>query len=429
MKIGILTALCDFSAAYSLITVIKSQAEMLERNGYEFDLLCCKSFVPPEEEKDIEFYSLLSDHALLCLDEGGHLYDYQIDEDPLHDFQECVKSLEDTYRENLQGYDVIITHDLMLLSWYLPHNQAIKNLIMEWPDKRWIHWFHSGASAPSPRIKYPSTLRYEAAPNSKYVFLDNYQKQDFANSMDLDASEVSVVYNARDIRDLYDFDQHSLNLIEKYKLLDHDIMQTFPVSTPRWRDKGIRQVMRIFGYWKKAGLRVKLLLLNSHSNEAGEHVQAMKDYADVAGLDYMKDVIFSSEEARYDHKVRDWSYSIPWRNVRDFITISNMFVFPSVSESCSLVQGEASVMGKFVVINSDFLPMFEFCPRNIPHFKFTQNDPDANPKYYECAAREILQGFNNDVSIANSTLGKTKLYNRDYIWQHQFEPLLNWAES
>ena len=422
-KIGILTALTDFSSAYSLTSVIRGQARMLEKDGREFDVLCCKSF--NADDQDLEWVEENS-YYRFCID-STPLHDYKPNEGPKEDFQLSVEMYEKTYRECLADYDIIITHDLMFLSWFLPQNQAIRNLIEEWPDKRWLHWVHSGPSAPPPGMVYPTTLRYMAAPNSKYVFLNHNQKQDLANSMGLDAADVAVVYNSRDIRDVYEFDSESSDLIEKYRLLDHDILQTYPFSTPRWKEKGVRQLMKIWSYWKNTGIKAKLVLVNSHANgEEGEkHIQEMKDYAFSLRLTVGKDVIFTSDEAQCGELTQDWCYSVPGDIVRNLTIISNMFIFPSISECCSLIQAEAAIAGKFMVLNTDFLPMFEFVSANIPHYRFTLNDPEVNPAYYECVAREILKNFKNESSVMNSTLAKTRFYNSDHIWETQFAPILD----
>jgi len=43
---------------------------------------------------------------------------------------------------------------------------------------------------------------------------------------------------------------------------------------------------------------------------------------------------------------------VPHRTVRDLFLVSNLFVFPSLSEASSLVLGEASLAGCLIVTNS-----------------------------------------------------------------------------
>ena len=93
-------------------------------------------------------------------------------------------------------------------------------------------------------------------------------------------------------------------------------MQTYAFSTPRWRDKGVDKLLKIFGEFKKGGVRVKLALINAHcaSHEDQDNVEIIKDFARVmCGLEEEKDYFLSSEHAqeRYDQ-----SFSYPPKKER-----------------------------------------------------------------------------------------------------------------
>ena len=100
-----------------------------------------------------------------------------------------------------------------------------------------------------------------------------------------------------------------------------------------------------------------------------------------------------------------------------------MFIFPSESECCSLVQGEAAVAGKYMVLNRDFLPMLEFSAPNVSHFQFNANNPDSNEEYYKNVAREIIQNLSADRAFITMTKARCKYYNKDWIFKQQLEPM------
>lgn len=150
----------------------------------------------------------------------------------------------------------------------------------------------------------------------------------------------------------------------------------------------------------------------------------MEAYAKTCGLVLDDDVILTSRYADGSDR-NQWRYTVPFRVVRELMTMSNLFIFPSVSECCSLIQAEAAITGgKFVVLNRDFPAMVEFGHPTCLTYEFSKNDPDRNPIYYECVAREILANIRSESTIMVTTKARNELYNRDRIFREQLEPLL-----
>ncbi len=438
-KVAILTSLVDFSPAYSLCGIILDQARMLKRAGYDYDLLVLKNF-NQEHAKEVEAEGLSIKYVL----PQTRLVDYDAKKPPEETRTDgqgnVVKGFEEQaayhregdpslgttgYRYILSEYDTIITHDLMFLSWHLVQNKAIRDCIEMFPEKNWLHWVHSGPSSPPDGTCYPTTLRYSAAPHSTYVYLNYSHVNEYALMIKATKKTVRTVYNPKDVREVWGFDTLTHHMIDEYNLLDHQILQVYPFSTPRWRDKGIKQLLRIFGFWKKQKVKAKLVLVNAHCNSSRDkpEVEAIENYAKMCGLELDEDVILT---ARFADQVGDkmLRYTVPFRTVRELVMISNMFIFPSISECCSLIQAEASMAGKFMVLNRDFRPMLEFCTEGVLNYEFTRNNPDANPAYYECVAREIWANLQHESTVMNRTKAITQTYNRDWVFENQLEPLL-----
>lgn len=439
-KIAILTSLVDFSPGYSLSGVILDQARAFRRAGYEYDLLCIKNFNRGDPKtKEVEAEGLSVKYIL----PQTRLVDYGMFEKPRPDkrgeqgFETQVRVHFEGdnakgwvgYRDALRPYDVVISHDIMFLSWHLPQNKALRACIDLWPEKNWLHQVHSGPSHAKEGICYPSELRYTRAPHSHYIYLNHTQAQDYSLMIRSEMKYVRTVYNPKDIRDVWNFSELSRDIIDKYDLLDHQVLQVYPFSTPRWRDKGVPQLLRIFGHWKKAGIKVKLVLITAHCNNDIDipHIGAMGNLAQAEGLELDRDVVISYRYAKQqeDPKVeKELRYSVPFSAVRELVCISNMFIFPTVSECCSLIQAEASMAGKFMVLNRDFIPLLEFCVEGVMSYEFTKNKPDVNPTFYECVAKEIWANFQADTMAQNRTRAITKTYNADWVFKNQLEPLL-----
>jgi hypothetical protein len=439
-KIAILTSLTDFAPAYSLVGIILDQARALKRNGYDYDLLCLKYF--KKSDADAIAHEGLNIKYVLP---QTILVDYKPTQPPNKDFEDQVRvNFEGDpakgtigYRDILKDYDTIITHDLMFLEWFLPMNGAIRKCIELYPNKNWLHWVHSGPSQPPNGTIYPSTLRYSAAPNSVYVFLNHGKVQELALMFKTTRDNISVVTNPKDIRDVYGFSQETCSFIDAYDLFNHDLLQIYPFSTPRWTSKGIKHLIRLVYEWKKQGLRTKVVLVNGHCNSPKdkEYLDDMENYVKGWGLELDKDIIMTSRfaklmiEAESDmqnkRKWTDWIHCVPARVIRELNLMSNIFIFPSETECCSLIQAEASITGKFMVLNEQFAPMGEFCAPGMMQFEFNGNSPDdRQSEYYTCVAREIWTEFQTEGSAMNASLARNVTYNRDWIFTHQLEPLL-----
>jgi glycosyltransferase involved in cell wall biosynthesis len=418
---------------------------MLHDNGYPYELLALKNF----NNQDFQRVGREGLHINTCLAQT-HLHPYKSGEGPKPTtdkevgFDDQVKiHLEGDpkkdaigYKEALKPFHTIITHDLMFLEWFLPQNEAIRKCIELYPEKNWLHWIHSGPSVKPGDCVYPTTQRYSAAPNSTYVFLNDGQRLECALMLGTTRDKIAVVQNPKDVRDVYSFCHETRRLIDAYDLFNHDILQIYPFSTPRWESKGVKVLLKIFSEWKKSGIRAKLVLVNAHCNSKKDkpQVDAMFKYCEKIGLTIDDDVIFTSRFAELmarstpdvekQHYWSGWKISVPGNVVRDLGLMTNIFIFPSRTECCSLIQAEAAISGKFFVLNRDFRPMLEFASNKVLTYEFNTNDPDRNATYYECVAREVWSEMQTESAIMNATLARTKVYNRDWIFKNQFEPLI-----
>jgi hypothetical protein len=444
-----LTSLTDYSPAYSLTGIILDQARVLKRYGYPYTLFCLKAFNSNHkkiaEELGIEVsYELpqtrlhpykVNESVKTTID-GQVGFDDQVN---IH-FEGCKEKGTIGYRDALASYDTIITHDLMFLEWHLPQNAAIRKCIDLYPNKNWLHWIHSGPSNRPNNVCYPSTLRYSAAPNSTYVFLNDGQRLDCALMLQTTRDNIAVVHNPKDVRDVYNFQEETKRLTDEYDLFNFDLLQVYPFSTPRWEAKGVKHLICLVSHWKKMGVRAKVVFVNAHCNSPQDkpHLKKMEEYCEAAGVEIDRDIIFthrfaSKMEAQttdldVQKKWKTWHHCVPFEVVRDLNMLANIFVFPSATECCSLIQAEASISGKFMVLNRDFLPMMEFASPKVLSYEFKINDPDnqavKDRRYYEFVAREIWAEIQTETAVMNTTKARTETYNRDWIFQKQLEPIL-----
>jgi len=414
-RVAILTTFQDFDPAYSLTNIALDQCRMLAKHGYEYSMFVNQGF----NVEHLNKYSDLNIQDVLPTTPG-------ISEDIVIDH--LVDALTDSYFEHLSEYDVIMTHDLMFQSWFLTHNKAVRNVIPKIPNARWLHWVHS-APGGRPKVGYPKSLRYNKAPNSKYVYLNHDDRLRFAEYIGGNTEDVRIVYNPMDLRDFHDMSKDTRDLIDAHDLMSADIVQVYPFSSTRMKEKGVDKIIKIFASFKKHyNKSVRVIFCNAHCTKAKEHdsVQQMVDLAAEHGLSE-DEVIFTSRYRSERPEDGGWTYSTPYHVVKELMLISNMFVFPTVSEACSKVLLEASAAGTYLILNSSFKPLKEFGGTNALYHDFgslreTVDFGDSEDNWLAEVGKASMPGFLSSKPLQQKTRIRQE-FNIDYIFKHQLEPL------
>jgi len=413
-RVVVITTFASFSPDYSLIHVVADQLRMLVMNGYEPALVVQEGFT--DDAQIPEGVRLLKAMPFM------HLHDYQVHEEPRPDFAANVAAVVAGLRPILSEFDIAMTHDLVFLGWYLPHNEAIRQLSGEFPRLRWLHWIHSAPSTRPEGLTYPHTLRYTMPPNSRLVYLNNHDTLRLAEAYGTSMESIRVVYNTRDVRPFFALHPVVERIMERHPLLDAEVMAVFPFSTPRHAGKNVQKLIYLMAKIKERGRRVLLVLVNSHCNNEKERatVRQIQAFAARKGL-APGEICFTSTLGS------EWEYSVPHEAIRQLFQLSNLFINPSLSESCSLILLEAALCKNLLVLNRDVPAMREFGGERAlyPQFgsvqtKVTYQNEEA---YWTDWARIILGALGQERALDSFRL-TLRRHNLDWVFRHQLEPLL-----
>lgn len=423
-KVAIITSFYNFSKSYSLCTVVENQLTSLLKYGYNPVLFVLPSFNDDDMvPAGVEIRKVVPQIIL----EPYHSHIHNRNAVAPTTLEADVDKIVDALRINMKDIQVAITHDFLLVDDYLPYAVAITKLDL--PIK-WLHWIHS---APSPRyegLAYPWDCQYKLMPNSKVVYLNNTDVVRVAERYGTDLNDVRVVHNPTDLRTFFKLDPLVSKMINQFELLDADIVQVYPVSTPRMTDnKQVHKVIKIFGKLKSFGQKVRLIVCNAHANADHEKdlINEMKQLAIDCGLDVKKEVIFTSmiEPPAYEQGV---SHDV----VKDLFLLSNLFVFPTTSENCPLILLEAASARNLLVLNDDFEPLREFFGKDAIYFKFSSARQTTTyqdeERYYEDVAKIIISELRNSRPLNAFKTLKQK-FNYDYIFREELEPILVEGET
>src|SRR3990167_11474074 len=415
-KIALLTTFHNLDPAYSLCTVVLSQIVSLKKYGYDPVLFVLNTFTDEYNKlpEGVEVRKVIPQVLLV---------DYSGEQEVNADFNDQCEKIYSALKEHTTDIDVIFEHDFLLQGWFLPHAVAIHRLASESKIK-WFHWIHS-APSPQGEKKFPHSCRFTLPANSKLVYLNNKHLIRAAEMYHVFPKDVRIVYNSIDPRLFWNLHPLVTSLIDKYDILSADYLDIYPLSTTRMVDgKQINVVIDIMAGLKKLGKKVCFIVANAHANDKREKqvIANTISYANQKGLN-SNEIIFTSLEDAPKYEL-----GVPREVISQLFTLSNLFIFPSVSENCSLVLLEAMLSKNLLVLNDNgFLPFREFAKENALYFDF--GSLISNVQYNN------REQFMSDVAkIINSEMGQNKAlkasseirrnFNYDRNFVDMIEPLI-----
>lgn len=413
MKIGILTTFYNFDRAYSLVSVVEEQLNSLLRNGYKPVLFVHDNFNADSEiPEGVEIRKVVPRFQLV---------DYSSNQPVEPGFQDQVKKIKESLEEHLKDIDVVLTHDWIFQGWFLIYNVGMREAQPNLKCK-WFHWIHS---APSPRpasLNYPHDCRYKTMPNSKLIYMNHYDTLRLAEMYGGTLDDVRVVFNPLDLRSFWKLHPLVHDLIKKYRLLEADIIDVYPMSSTRFEGKQPKKVIRILGEMKKQGRSVRFICPNAHANAEREKkaIEDLIHYGIERGLT-REEIIFTSLEGK------EYEGGVSHEIVKDLFLLSNLFIFPTLSENCPLILLEAAASKCLLVLNESFPPLRDFFGEDALYFKFGSLIENVNysdeEKFYSDVAKIIIGELNKNRPLNAFNKLKQK-FNGDWIMKHQLMPIL-----
>lgn len=406
--IGLFTSFYAMDAGYSLCSVVRDQLTALVKNHYRAVLFVLPSFKDDDKvPAGVEIRKVIPQIIL---------EPYKGLEYPQH-WKEDVIKVKEALEKHATDITHMICHDIFFIDTYLPYNIGLREARLNCKIFAWTH------SAPStrPRLENnPHANRYTLPPRTTLVYLNYDQANDIAEMYGAWLKDVRVINNSRDPRTFWNLDEFTVKLVDKYDLLNKDIISTYPLSTPRMiSGKGLDRAVKIHSKLKELGYKTLFIVANAHAN-APRDKQMIKDFyvwAADRGIT-PQDLVFTSlEEVPYHEQ------GVSPRVVSDLFRLSNVFIFPTVSENCSLVLLEAMGSGNLLALNKKVPSLKEFGGHNALYFDFDYKDGQSdNEIYYKDLAKIIANQFENNKSLQAKRTAFQK-FNYDYIFNKLIEPL------
>lgn len=412
--IGIFTTFYRYDPAYSLCSVVWDQLYALTKNRYKTVLFVLPSFQDDSMvPKGVEIRKVVPQLIL---------EPYKGTDFPDH-WKEDAKKVEEMLAKNAQDIDFLICHDIFFIDTYLPYNIGLRDAVPHLPKLHILAWTHS---APSSRIAFdnnPHANRFIPIPG-RLIYLNHDKVTALAEMYAMWPKDVRVVHNSRDPRTFWNLDPLVERIVNEYNLFEADFISIYPLSTPRMvSGKGLDKVVKLHSKLKELDYKTRLIVPNAHANAQKEQRQIaeFKVWSAEQGISH-EELVFTSQLGQ------EYELGVEPKVISDLFRLSNLFIFPTVSENSSLVLLEAMLSGCFLVLNKEVGTLLEHAGSSALYFDFGYKDKKEETEiYYLDLAKIIVSEFeiNKSLQVKRRAL---QHFNYDFMFK-QLEHLFYESEN
>lgn len=432
-KVAIFTSFYDFDPGYSLILCVEDQLRMFIDNDYKIKLFVDHVFRNPG---GVWAHPNIT-YAFLPPAQRSN-------EGDLNDkWQNEVTAIYDHLKSELEGYKVVLTHDMILQPAELIYNAAGRKLASERNDLRWLHWCHSPTQAAVncniPEIKELISQKF---PNSFICYPNDWDRKRVALNHKLELDEIKCVHHPSDFVSLLCGDEEdmsekglkTLNLtkdfVKEFDLFNADVISVYPCRLDRGKQPEFN--IKTMAKMKEMGRKVLMVIFDFHSTGGDKVVyrEELKQIARAWGLTE-KECVFISE---WREETR---YNVPRQFIMNLKKMSDFHMHSSNTETYSLVCQESIATKNFMVLNHHLPVMRDiYGSKNALFENFgstvnimdgengstTLNIHDEQLEFINRANR-ILYFLENNPVLSEWRFIRQKR-NTDFVFKNELEPLL-----
>ena len=305
----------------------------------------------------------------------------------------------------LQGFDILIAHNVASLHKNLPLTAALHDVYKISGFPKLVLWHHDLACT-APRYRqemhdgYPWNLLCTNWSDVTQVVVSELRRQELSGLLDLPPESIRVIPNGVDVNAFYKLEPQTTQLVERLCLLDADPLFLLPVRlTPR---KNIELALHILTELRDQFPKAALLV----TGPEGPHNPANAAYR--LNLLALRNKLKLQGSVHFLADVTD--AVIPDAVIADFYRLADALLFPSREEGFGIPLIEAA-FSSIPVFCSDIPVLRELCGEDVTYF-----DPDSEPRSIAYMIIERLQ------SEASSRWARRAKHN--YSWNSIYTYLI-----
>ena len=314
---------------------------MLDRAGYEVRLIVRRGF-----SDDGELSELCADMGLLDPGEAT-ANTVQVTQSAARNIAALAVQMEDA----LRGVDVVLTHDLIYQPAQWLAHVAARRIARSYPSISWLHWVHSATALNTADRtgKYRDELR-GVFPNSRLVVMHGEELTRKAGAFGYEVDQAVIIPNALDITEYWHV--AAQQAVDRWGLMLADCVIVYPCRLDRGKQPHI--VIEVAAALQAAGVDTRAVIVDFHSTagDKATYRDELKAQAKAAGAQ-----VFFTSDLEGNEPGYPWAYAIPHKAALDLMSLADVLVHPSMSESDSSILAEAMWARAGLVLNFDLPPM------------------------------------------------------------------------
>ena len=377
-----------------LMTEVGHRVTIFAGRGEEFDERIGVRILPRLDSRHLDVLRVKR-----LLDNGQYTPDF----DALRD------QIQKELRTELQGFDLLIAHNVASLHKNLALTAAL-NLLYRLPGSpRLILWHHDLAWT-TPRYStemhagYPWDLLRAHWEGAAYVVVSALRHQELSDLMGMHREAIRIVPNGVDLKGFFKLEPKTIQLVDQLNLMDADPLFLLPVRlTPR---KNIELALRVLAQLRSEYPKTALLV----TGPEGPHNPANALYKQRL-LD-LRSELHLQGAAHFLAELT--SEFMPDAVIADFYRLADALLFPSREEGFGIPIIEAA-FSTIPVFCADIPVLHELGGNDVSYF-----NPDADP---HSIAVQIIQRLESEATVRWSRRAK-HFYTWNSIYSMYIEPLI-----
>jgi glycosyltransferase involved in cell wall biosynthesis len=393
--------------SYSVSNVAFTEAESFVKLGYDVSMLVRHSYPKDHEVPGLKFIKAMPHPTKLDIDPN-----FATPGEEWKDWKDSAAEAQKVLQEHLEGFDVAITHDWILQNATIPWNWAMRRVNL--PNLTWFHRLHSyptGDRTPESEMNPFTALKSTVPENGRHylAWANNGHALWLAERYWADLTKVEVIPLGVDWCQFFGMGKEAENIVTQMDAFNANLVQCYAFCSSRIQHKGVHYLLQMFGGFKALGQKVKLILCNANSVLEGKERPQLQELANLAkecGLREYEDFCFTSRLNK------SYSAGVSRETVQQLNAISNVFIFPSETETYGLVALEAAATGAFTVLNEDLVPLKEVGGNYSMYLRWDSDHKNIRTTiHWEPNAREAMFQYARAIMpmVANNRVLQNKM--------------------
>lgn len=240
--------------------------------------------------------------------------------------------------DDLSDYDVVMVHNVFTMPFDLALTHRLREMAAGWIKGKWINWVHDVAAinpcyAHLPWDDAEHQMLKQPPANCIHVAVSNVRRADYARATGLLADQIRVIPNGLDCAGVLNVQDMVRCLGEDHHLWQRDFILVHP--TRLVRRKNLEFALRVVAAMRDLGQDMAYLVTGAPDPHNADHVAHAGELKRlVADLQLEDSVFFLGLKTKLDNS-----------EVSDLYQISDLLLFPSLSEGFGLPLLEAALHG------------------------------------------------------------------------------------